>query len=70
LPTRCSDGSPRTGRSSWTRCGSKPEELRRIEKIVVVACGSLESPALLLRSEGFERVSWDLGVMTFVRPPS
>ena|GEM_PF-1100998 len=26
--------------------------------------------ALLLRSEGFERVSWDLGVMTFVRPPS
>ena len=26
--------------------------------------------ALLLRSEGFERVSWDLGVMTFVRPPA
>jgi RimJ/RimL family protein N-acetyltransferase len=26
--------------------------------------------ALLLRSEGFERVSWDLGVMTFLRAPS
>jgi ribosomal protein S18 acetylase RimI-like enzyme len=26
--------------------------------------------ALLLRSEGFERVSWELGVMTFVRGPS
>jgi GNAT superfamily N-acetyltransferase len=26
--------------------------------------------ALLLRSEGFQRVSWELGVMTFVRPPS
>jgi ribosomal protein S18 acetylase RimI-like enzyme len=24
--------------------------------------------ALLLRSEGFQRVGWDLGVMTFVRP--
>ena len=26
--------------------------------------------ALLLRSEGFERVSWELGVITFVRRPS
>jgi RimJ/RimL family protein N-acetyltransferase len=26
--------------------------------------------ALLLRSEGFERVGWDLGVMTFLRAPS
>ena len=26
--------------------------------------------ALLLRSEGFERVGWDVGVMTFVRSPA
>jgi RimJ/RimL family protein N-acetyltransferase len=26
--------------------------------------------ALLLRSEGFQRVSWELGVMTFLRAPS
>ena len=39
-PTRCSAASAPTACCSWTRCGSPTTELREIDKIIIIACGT------------------------------
>ena len=39
-PTPCSAASTTTTGSSWTRCGITDDDLREIDKIIVIACGT------------------------------